>query len=80
MTFMGLAFVLIPHLTGRRLLWRQTALFSVWCWFVGVALFAVGMHWQGSLSVPRRSHVSSLPDSMAEVYAHAATPAAITGL
>jgi cytochrome c oxidase subunit 1 len=80
MTFMGLAFVLIPHLTRRRLLWRRTALTSVWCWFVGMMLFAVGMHWQGILSVPRRSHISSLPDSLAETYAHAATPAAITGL
>ncbi len=80
MTFMGLAFALIPHLSGRTLLAPKAALASVWLWFVGMMTFAVGMHWQGVLGVPRRSKISDIAGEYADVYANAAFPAALSGL
>ncbi|MBZ9715231.1 b(o/a)3-type cytochrome-c oxidase subunit 1 [Deinococcus multiflagellatus] len=59
LTFMGLVFWLLPHLTGKRLAWPRAALASVWLWFGGMMLFAVGMHWQGLAGVPRRAQVSA---------------------
>ncbi|PTA68452.1 cytochrome C oxidase subunit I [Deinococcus arcticus] len=59
LTFMGLAFWLLPHLTGKRLAGPRAALVSVWLWFAGMMLFAVGMHWQGLAGVPRRAQVSA---------------------
>ncbi|WP_328774632.1 b(o/a)3-type cytochrome-c oxidase subunit 1 [Deinococcus aquaedulcis] len=59
LTFMGLVFWLVPHLTGKRLAWPRAALASVWLWFGGMMLFAVGMHWQGLAGVPRRAQVSA---------------------
>lgn len=80
MTFMGLAFTLIPHLTKRTLANPGTALASVWLWFAGMALFAIGMHWQGILSVPRRSQISNMTPNLEGVYAEAAFPAMLTGI
>jgi len=77
LTFMGMAFWWVPHLTGRRLLSRRLALASAWTWFVGMMIFGVGMHWQGILAVPRRALVSAAPDW---AYAGTEVPAAITGV
>ena len=77
LTFMGLAFWWVPHLTGRRLFSNRLALASAWTWFVGMMIFALGMHWQGILAVPRRALVSAAPDW---AYANAAVPQAITGV
>lgn len=79
MTFMGLAFLLIPHLTGRRLASPKSALLSVWLWFIGMMIFAVGMHWQGILGVPRRSYISNLSETLDGLYANAALPGMFTG-
>lgn len=59
MTFMGIAFWLIPHLTGKRLTMPKLANASMWLWFGGMILFAIGMHWQGLYGVPRRALVSA---------------------
>ncbi|PNY79555.1 b(o/a)3-type cytochrome-c oxidase subunit 1 [Deinococcus koreensis] len=59
LTFMGTAFWLIPHLTGKRLPSVRLASASVWTWFIGMMVFALGMHWQGLLGVPRRALVSA---------------------
>lgn len=59
MTFMGIAFWLIPHLTGKRLPMPKVANASMWLWFVGMLVFAVGMHWQGLYGVPRRALISA---------------------
>ena len=63
MTFMGIAFWMVPHLTGRRLFSPPLALAAVWLWFVGMSIFALGMHWAGLYGVPRRAWVSDLPHS-----------------
>lgn len=59
LTFMGVMFWLVPHLTGKRLASPRMALASVWWWFTGMMLFALGMHWQGLAGVPRRALVSA---------------------
>ncbi len=64
LTFMGVAFWMMPHLTGRRLLSRRLALFAAWAWFVGMSVLALGMHWAGLYGVPRRAWVSFLPRSV----------------
>src|SRR5258708_28645383 len=81
MTFMGVAFWMIPHLTGRQLLSRRLALASVWLWFVGMSLFSLGMHWSGLLGVPRRAWVSQLPHSTYErVYGSAHVPLTLVAI
>lgn len=78
LSFFGISFWLLPHLTGKPLWNPRIALWSVWTWFVGMMVFAVGMHWQGLLGIPRRAYISSLP---AEVYADGARiPMALTGV
>ena len=48
---------------------------SVWLWFVGMSVFALGMHWSGLHGVPRRAWVSYLPHSVyARVYGSAHLP------
>jgi cytochrome c oxidase subunit 1 len=64
MTFMAVAFWMLPHLTGRRLFSPRLALASAWLWFIGMSVFALGMHWAGLLGVPRRAWVSYMPQSV----------------
>jgi len=81
MTFMGMAFWMLPHLTGRRLLDRRGALLAVWLWFVGMSIFSLGMHWAGLFGVPRRAWVSFLPRSVYDhVYAAAHVPLMLVGI
>ena len=54
LSFMGITFWMIPHLTGKPLGAPKAALWSAWTWFVGVMIFALGMHWLGLLGAPRR--------------------------
>jgi cytochrome c oxidase subunit 1 len=80
LTFFGITFWLVPHLLKKPLHRPRMALWAAWTWFVGMMIFALGMHWQGLLAVPRRAHISNLPAALAEAYANAAVPAAITAL
>ncbi|RYC31301.1 cytochrome C oxidase subunit I [Lichenibacterium minor] len=64
LTFMGVAFWMMPHLTGRKLLSRRLALVAAWLWFGGMSVFALGMHWAGLHGVPRRAWVSFLPQTV----------------
>ncbi len=78
LSFFGISFWLLPHLTGKPLWNPRLALWSVWTWFVGMMVFAVGMHWEGLLGIPRRAYISSLPST---VYADGArVPMALTGI
>jgi len=78
LTFFGMTFWLIPHLTGKKLFSPRLALWSAWTWFVGMMLFAVGMHWQGLLGVPRRAWISNMLPNLQGVYADARVPQTIT--
>ena len=80
LTFFGLTFWLVPHLTQRPLLSNRLALYASWFWFVGMMVFALGMHWQGYLGVPRRAQISNLSPELAGAYADAALPQMITGV
>jgi cytochrome c oxidase subunit 1 len=78
MTFMGIAFWMLPHLTGRGLISVRLALASVWLWFAGMSIFSLGMHWSGLLGVPRRAWVSLLPSAVYDqIYATAHLPLAL---
>lgn len=80
LTFFGITFWLVPHLTRKPLLSNSLALAASWFWFVGMMVFALGMHWQGYLAVPRRAQISNLSPELAGAYANAALPQAITGV
>ncbi len=80
LTFMGITFWLVPHLTRKRLFSNRQALWASWLWFSGMMVFALGMHWQGLLSVPRRAHISNLAENLQGAYADAAVPFFITGV
>lgn len=80
LTFMGITYWLIPHLTRRRLVGKGVALLSSWLWFIGMMIFALGMHWQGLLGVPRRTHIANMLPELAAAYQNARVPAIITGI
>jgi cytochrome c oxidase subunit 1 len=54
LTVMGVAYWLIPYLSGRSLFSRKLALASVWVYAVGVLIFARGMISAGLEGMPRR--------------------------
>lgn len=80
LTFMGITYWLIPHLLKRPLFSPTMALWAAWTWFVGMMVFALGMHWQGILGVPRRAQISNLPAAWAEAYMNAQVPMLITSI
>ncbi|MCO6453122.1 MAG: cbb3-type cytochrome c oxidase subunit I [Caldilineales bacterium] len=59
LTFMGLTYWLFPQLRGRKMSGRLLAVAQVWLWFIGVMIFARGMHWSGLLGFPRRVPMGS---------------------
>ena len=54
LTLMGVAYWLIPYLTGRALFSRKLALASAWIYSIGVLIFARGMISAGLEGMPRR--------------------------
>jgi cytochrome c oxidase subunit 1 len=61
LTFMGVTYWLVPHLTGRALWSRGLALAQAWTWFVGMAVFSHYQHNLGILGAPRRTMLSAVP-------------------
>jgi cytochrome c oxidase subunit 1 len=59
LTFAGIAYWLVPLLTGRSLWSRTTALIQVYLWLAGMFLFSFGMHWAGLLGEPRRTDIAA---------------------
>ncbi len=57
LTFMGIAYWLIPWLTDRELWGRRVALAQVWLYFIGVLIFARGMISGGLEGMPRRTMI-----------------------
>jgi cytochrome c oxidase subunit 1 len=80
LTFFGITFWLIPHLVQKPLFSNRLALAASWFWFVGMMIFALGMHWQGLLGVPRRAHIANLSPALEGAYANAALPQLLTGI
>ena len=78
MTHMGVAFWLIPHLTGKPLVRPNVALASVILWFTGMMTMGIGMHWMGLLGVPRRTYIAGM--AQADAYATSAGPMALNAI
>jgi cytochrome c oxidase subunit 1 len=55
LTFIGILYWLLPHLSGRKLWNDKVALAQAWAWFIGMAVFSRGMHLAGLLGAPRRT-------------------------
>jgi cytochrome c oxidase subunit 1 len=80
LTFIGAAYRLIPHLTGRKLFAPKLALASVYTWFVGMAIMSLSMHWAGLLGAPRRTaDVSYLGSAVAAAWHPEMVGAAVGG-
>jgi cytochrome c oxidase subunit 1 len=54
LTLMGVAYWLIPYLTGRELWGKKVALWSSWIYSIGVLIFGRGMASAGLKGMPRR--------------------------
>lgn len=65
LTFFGISYWLIPHLTGRTLTKKMNKLALVQgaFWAVGMAFMSGGMHLAGLLGAPRRSSFSTYGDA-----------------
>jgi len=59
LTFIGTLYWMLPHLTGRGLFSKNIALLQAWTWFIGMAVFARGMHLVGLLGAPRRTQMGA---------------------
>ncbi len=61
LTFFGIAYWLVPHLTGRRLTPKlnKLGIIQTIIWTVGMAIMSGAMHIQGLLGGPRRSDFSN---------------------
>lgn len=66
LSFMGISYWLVPHLTGKKL-WRpKLAVAQTWLWFVGMIIFSNGMHTLGLLGAPRRTPLGMAPYGLPE--------------
>lgn len=54
LTFMGAAYVVVPHLLSRRLELVPLARVQPWLWFLGMLLFSIPTHLTGLMGMPRR--------------------------
>jgi cytochrome c oxidase subunit I len=61
LTFMGVAYWLVPYLAGRALWGRRLALASSWIYSVGLLIFAHGMISAGLKGMPRRTFMAQTP-------------------
>lgn len=61
MTFMGVAYWMVPYLTGRGLWGRSWALASNWIYTIGLLIFARGMISAGLEGMPRRTFMVQAP-------------------
>lgn len=61
LSFMGIAYWLVPHITGRKLWAPKLALAQAWIWFIGMVIFSNAMHTLGLLGAPRRTPLGVAP-------------------
>ncbi|NJN14932.1 MAG: b(o/a)3-type cytochrome-c oxidase subunit 1 [Oscillochloris sp.] len=61
LSFMGITYWLVPHLTGRQLWSRNLALTQAGLWLVGMGLFSHFMHTLGLHGMPRRTQIGAAP-------------------
>jgi cytochrome c oxidase subunit I len=58
LSIMGLAYWMIPYLTGKQLAGRRWAVAQGWIWWIGVLIFSRGQMVGGIDGQPRRTHIS----------------------
>jgi cytochrome c oxidase subunit I len=63
MSFMGIAYWLIPYLTRRELVGRGMAVLQSWIYFIGVLVMARGLISGGLDGMPRRTLIMEAPYS-----------------
>ena len=62
LSFMGIAYWLVPSITGKNLFKPKLALAQAWTWFVGMLLMSNGLHILGlNFAMPRRTMIGSAP-------------------
>lgn len=62
LTFFGIAYWLVPKLSGKQLFSRKMALWQSWTWFVGMLLMSNGLHILGlNFGAPRRTMLGVAP-------------------
>ena len=62
LTFFGIAYWLVPALSGNELYSRKLANWQSWSWFVGMLLMSNGLHILGlNFGPPRRTMLGSAP-------------------
>ena len=79
LTFFAVSFWLLPHLTRKPLASVKTALWASWLWFWGMILFALGMHWEGLIGIPRRTYLATAT-GLGDMLERAHIPMALTGI
>lgn len=55
LTFIAASYLMIPKLTGRRLMTPRMAMAQVVGYFVGMSIMSIGMHVEGLMGAPRRT-------------------------
>jgi cytochrome c oxidase subunit 1 len=58
LSFMGISYWLVPHLTGRQLWHTGLAVAQGWLWMIGVLIMSRGQMWAGLMNVPRRTAIA----------------------
>lgn len=66
LTFMGITYWLVPHLSGRALWSRRLALAQAWLWFAGMIVFANALHRLGLMGMPRRTLIGAAAYALPE--------------
>jgi cytochrome c oxidase subunit 1 len=62
LTFFGIAYWLVPALSGKQLFSRKMGLWQAWTWFAGMLLMSNGLHILGlNFGAPRRSALGNAP-------------------
>ncbi|MGD2059427.1 MAG: b(o/a)3-type cytochrome-c oxidase subunit 1 [Acidimicrobiia bacterium] len=61
LSFIGISYWLVPHITGKKLWKPQWAVIQGWTWFVGMIIFSNAMHVLGLLGAPRRTPLGQAP-------------------
>jgi cytochrome c oxidase subunit 1 len=62
LSFFGIAYWLVPAISGKQLWSRKLGLWQAWTWFVGMLLMSNGLHILGlNFGVPRRTMLGVAP-------------------
>jgi cytochrome c oxidase subunit 1 len=67
LTFMGIAYWMVPKLSGKQLFSKSMALWQSWTFFVGMLLMSNGLHIMGlNFGAPRRTMLGVAPYASAD--------------